>query len=406
VAANLGLAAASLAGTLALLEAGARLVLARQGEAGGKERNERREYVDWDPVLGWKKRPGARVVYQRREYTTEVRINSHGLRDPERPPEAASGATRVLALGDSFVEAYSVSLEASLTQVLERRLRRRGCRVEVINGGTGGYSTDQEYLFYRHEGARYAPAVVVVFFNVTDVVYNALPSYFNLPKPAFAVTPRRGLHPRNLPLPPWPAREAVQPETPRAASPRPPGSALLALIRQRLLRGAPGTYQALARRGLWPPLEPEPPPAELRVYRRRAPVEVEDGWFITGELLRALRREVEAGGARLLLAYVPAYYEIDERAWELTRLAHGLAAERFDRELPARRAGVLAAEAGVAFLDLRPALRRGEGWLRRTYFPRDGHWNERGHAVAAAELEAFLLGAGWLPACAARATRP
>jgi lysophospholipase L1-like esterase len=401
LALNLALSLASILVALSLLEAGARLY--RRGEGGGKERNERRLYVDWDPVLGWKKRPGARVSYRRREYATEVAINSRGLRDPERDP-VEPGATRVLALGDSFVEAYSVSLDASVTQVLERRLRGRGCSVDVVNGGTGGYSTDQEYLFYQQQGTRYAPAVVVVFFNVTDVVYNAFPSYFNMPKPAFAVTPGRGLHARNLPLPGWRPRAGREKAAPPPKRPR--GSALFALVRQRLLRGAPGTYQALARLGLWPAIEPEAPPAELRVFRRRAPVEVEDGWFITGELLRALRSEVAANGGRLAVAYVPTYFEVDDQAWELTRLQHGLAKDRFDRGLPARRAGALASESGIPFLDLRAALREENGWLRRTYFPRDGHWNEHGHEVAARELEAFLLSGGFLPACGGPATRP
>jgi hypothetical protein len=137
----------------------------------------------------------------------------------------------------------------------------------------------------------------------------------------------------------------------------------------------------------------------MRVYKSRAPVEIEDGWFITSELLAALRADVEADGGHLVLVYVPGYFEINDRAWELLRLQHGLAEDKFERALPARRLAALAAERGIAFLDLREALRRDEGWRGRTYHPRDGHWNERGHAAVASELEAFLRARGWVPGC-------
>ena len=50
----------------------------------------------------------------------------------------------------------------TVTARLEADLGARGCQAEVINGGTVGYSTDQEYLFFRDEGRKYAPDVVIL----------------------------------------------------------------------------------------------------------------------------------------------------------------------------------------------------------------------------------------------------
>ena len=47
-----------------------------------------------------------------------------------------------------------------------------------MNGGTAGYSTDQEMLFYETEGHRYQPRVVVLFFYYNDVVYNDRQEFF------------------------------------------------------------------------------------------------------------------------------------------------------------------------------------------------------------------------------------
>ena len=83
--------------------------------------------------------PGTRAVYRRREYTVEVAINRHGLRDPERDYAASAGrrsgswrwATRSW-------RATRCPFTETVTQVLESSLTRDGRPAEVINGGTVG----------------------------------------------------------------------------------------------------------------------------------------------------------------------------------------------------------------------------------------------------------------------------
>src|ERR1700730_7540237 len=110
VIASMGLATAA-------LEGGARV--ARRFRGGGYEADETRSYVEHDPLLGWRKRPGSSVTYRHREFTVESRINQLGLRDPERGYSAPEGCVRILALGDSFVEGYTVPLAQTVSQVLE-----------------------------------------------------------------------------------------------------------------------------------------------------------------------------------------------------------------------------------------------------------------------------------------------
>ena len=61
----------------------------------------------------------------------------------------------------------------------------------------------------------------------------------------------------------------------------------------------------------------------------------------------------------------------------------------YDRDLPQRVLGEFFAARGVAYLDLLPELRRAEV-AGHTYVPRDTHWNEHGHAVAAAAIAAWI----------------
>ncbi len=378
--------------TLLVLEGAARIRRARRG--GGKEAGEAAQYNEYDPLLGWRKKPGARVTYHRREYTVDLAINSRGLRDPERPYEAPPGTLRVLALGDSFLEGYTVPLEQTVTQVLERELLAQRCPAQVINGGTQAYSTDQEYLFYRSEGVKYAPQVVAVFFYYNDVVYNDRQEYFQTPKPIFEMGGGT-LRLHRYPVKPWAPSQAAS-DAPAVEQPE-GGSALLEWLRDRLWYGAPRAYNALARIGLWRPMPKVPIRLELRVYERRPEPLIEDAWAKTQAILHALAGEVRASDAQLLLVGIPSRFEVDDGSWRLTRALYGVDEQSWDRGRVMARLGDIARQEGIAFLDLTAPLRASK---EAPYFTYDGHWTAAGHATAARALLETIRAAGWLERCA------
>ncbi|HUG53159.1 MAG TPA: hypothetical protein VMR21_06140 [Vicinamibacteria bacterium] len=375
-AANAALATTSIALCAGAAEVAARIALRRAPESVSVQ------YTESDPVRGWRHRPGARGRFGSAEYV----INSRGLRDVERPL-IAPGVQRVLVLGDSFAEGFSVRLEEAVPRVLERELEGAGCPVEVVGGGTVGYSTDQEYLFYRDEGAAYGAGVVVLLFFYNDIVYNARGAVrAGVPKPLFTFmggTPRV----KNYPLPP--------------PSPPPPpglwrGSAALTWARQRLREGAPEIYDALGRLRFWSRPAREVP-LELRVYEPDPPEPVEQAWLQTEHLFRLLAREVREQGARLLVAYVPSKMEVSRRDWELTRRRYGIDPRSFDRGLVARRLAEAGRRLDVPVLDLTDALWKADGGRGRgPYFDHGGHWNALGHSVAAREIATSLERSRWL----------
>jgi hypothetical protein len=379
---------------LGALEVAARVVERGYKGGGGKEQHERLQIAEPDPLLGWRKHPGGKAVYERRDYRVEVTINSHGLRDPERDNTLRPGALRVLALGDSFVEAFMVRLEETVTQRLEAELARRPYPVEVINGGTSGYSTDQEYLFYREEGYRYEPRIVVLFFYYNDILYNAMDHNIHIPKPLLDMS---GARPRvvNFPVPPQPRPAEALPET---TPPPHAHSAALRWLAARLERSAPRAYDAIASTGLWPRLRKLPISPEFRVYMNSLTPEAQAGWRMTGEILGAIEHEASGHGARLLVAYVPSKMEVDDESWELTQIRYGLRPGHWDRSRVVRKLASVCAERSVPLLDLTPALRKamasGGGAL---YFESDSHWNAQGQLVAAREIAHFLNSEGWLP---------
>jgi hypothetical protein len=122
--------------------------------------------------FGWFHRPGIsgwgqgcnRVGIDWRSF---VEINDQGLRDDKPHPYAKpDGVYRVLLIGDSFTEGFTVDLDEHFAPDLERRLTAAaGAAVEVLNSGVSAWGNGQELLYYSLEGSRFSPDLVVLLFN-------------------------------------------------------------------------------------------------------------------------------------------------------------------------------------------------------------------------------------------------
>jgi hypothetical protein len=370
-----------------LLEMAVRIMAASQpvittGEQG--------VYEQFDPTLGWRNRPGASVRYQRREYSTLVEINSLGFRDVERSPRRVPGTTRIIALGDSFVEGYTVERDQTVTRRMEALSESAGCPAEVINAGVHAYSTDQEALWFQNEAEALSPDVVMVFAYYNDILNNTRIQYWGAAKPLVEVVDGK-LSVTNLPLPgapkdPSPGHVEIQP--PRPVN----GSALRSLMNARTLTGAPRLHRFLSRLGLWASVEPEDIPDELRTYKSRGNLsEFDEAWQKTRDILGSLGRTIRARGASPVLVHVPARFEISDRDWELTTLRYGIDPQTWDRALVRKHLETIASEEGWTFLDLTQALKAAVGVLGgEPYFRYDGHWNQAGHDAAARAAVGFL----------------
>lgn len=141
-------------------------------------------YYRFDATLGWTLKPDATFA------NGLYRTNSEGIRaDREYALEPPRGVIRVATFGDSFTHGDDVDN----TQTAAALLEASGGRFEALNFGVPGYGTDQAYLRYIQEAARFRPHVVVVglmFENLQRNVSVFRPAYFHdtglpLVKPRF-----------------------------------------------------------------------------------------------------------------------------------------------------------------------------------------------------------------------------
>ena len=120
------------------------------------------------------------------EFDVTLTTDALGLRDDFASADAvekAAGVHRVLFLGDSFVNGYTVAREDLFVDRLEAAYAAEGRSIEIVNAGVQGYSTDQQLLWLRRHGAALAPDLVVVFPYENDIWWNARGQYVDEPKP-------------------------------------------------------------------------------------------------------------------------------------------------------------------------------------------------------------------------------
>lgn len=376
---RLGLALASFALCLAAIEAGAR---ARVASLEGGRNTTRDPVTRYHPLLGWDKPPGSEHWLTRPEYRTHLVLNSHGLRGPERGHAKPAGVRRVLLLGDSFAEGYTVPEPETVRARLENLLGSAGARVEVINAGTHGYGLDQEYIYYQIEGRRYSPDVVVVLFCYNDV---AQTTDEDPGRPWFVVEAGE-LALRNSPVP--------EPEVTQATT-RPfrlmpwRGSAALRLLSQRTSQGNPALHRRLSALGLVEPYSDQEIPEAFWPYGPTHRPRVNEMWRRTTPLLGALKASVERDGARLVLFYVPCRFEVNSRAWALTRERYRLG-DGWDTTRLRTRLAAACRQLGIELIEASGRYREAEAAGRLAYLPGDGHWTALGHALAAEAIAEAL----------------
>ena len=277
------------------------------------------------PTLGWKTRPRGAQRVSREDFDVTIAINSLGLRGPEIPYQAAPGTRRLAIMGDSFAHGY-YALEP---QTLRGRLAEAlgSCSVEVLNGGSPGYSTDQEWRFFSEEIRKYGPTEVVLLFYSNDLLFNTEGmGTGNRAKPVFVE--REGALQFIPPV--LPASSVEGEKTATRSAPTFHHSALWAFSAARLQRRRPDWSRTLAGYGLAPELSVDPP-AEYLPFCPRDGAErarVEEMWKRAGAILAAFRDEVRHSGGSFSVFYVPARFEANDEAWEFVQRRYE-AADRF-----------------------------------------------------------------------------
>jgi hypothetical protein len=312
------------------------------------------------------------------EFVTPFRFNRLGHRGADPPPDKAAGVGRILILGDSFAEAIQVHESMTAAAILERELSARPGSCQVMNSGVAGWGTGEQYVYLRTEGVALKPDLVLVMFYIgNDLGNNLRRDTGQAPQhrgPVFRASVQGELSERPFePVPEIPAWLHVA-RTSRAFSYFETG------VVAKLTEDEDDEFRAEA--------------GKADVFVVRETQDRRQALRVTEVLLRRIR---ELAGGKAAVVAIPASYQVYPQEWR--RVAPRRTGEdRWEPEIPNQRMAETTQRAGVPMLDLLDVMRRESVTDERLYFIENSHWTERGNAIAAREIVAFLRGRGLLPA--------
>lgn len=358
-----------------------------------------RSWTRPDPILGWSYIPGAKYVHVSSEacpgWTSSGTINSHGLRDHELAAEKPAGTFRILALGDSFTEAFQFDLDRTWTKLLEARLNARGDgrHYEVINAGRSGMGTTLEWLYFANAGKAFGADLVLALF---------IPNDFQDNSKALALATAYGPYLVGTAADGWTVDTSFlqsrdyQMRVRMTSLKRASYVVSAGIDRYNAWRASKAARRAAAARGGNAATASTPGPSwteEDFLWVEHPTPEWSESADVTKEALARLQHEAMAAGARFALVNGTSRIQVHPDAIARTRGAH----PTWDLDRPTRILAATADSLGFAFHDLIPDFREaaapGGIFLHGCAENHgEGHWSEQGNQIAAASLERFIVG--------------
>jgi hypothetical protein len=262
-----------------------------------------------------------------------------------------------------------------------------------VNAGVAGFGTGQQLLFLEREGLAYQPDLIVLVFTIAnDPADNSL-----------AVARRHKLAAERRPF--FLLKGGELELQPFQAPPPEQWSGLRTVLRDHSVVFTTlelwwiGKSVARAQGAVVPPLD-----AEKEVYLNELGDDWPQAWEVTEALLGRVQATADAAGVPLLVALSPSEWQIYDDLWPKLVGTGDQARRRYSPEAPIKRLHEIADRHGIALLDLRPTFRaEAAAGGPPVIFREDGHWTERGHALAAREVASAVQEYGLARAAEARA---
>ena len=322
--------------------------------------------TEFDGELGWRAMPDHSIERSSSEFDLTLSTDALGLRDDFQSADAVAkgeGVHRVLFLGDSFVNGYTVSREDLFVDRLEAAYADEGRSIEIVNAGVQGYSTDQQLLWLRRHGAALTPDLIVVFPYENDIWWNASGQYVDEPKPLLGDDGA-----------PVTGHELVAPPT-RSLW----GKTATANL-ARLFQGAPTVE-----------VDGSAVPVEMTSRLVATPEAALTAEQRTAGLLAAMAAEAQGLGARFAVCPIPSRAHVE---------ATGDGDGRVDPARPHRVLSEAATSLGADAIDIEGRLRTAHENGTLAYYRHDFHLNPAGNGVVAAALYDEFDERGLVPALA------
>ena len=291
--------------------------------------------------------PGCTGHYLHRDFAgVRAEFNALGLRDgPDDAAPPAAEELGILVLGDSFAYGMGVELPQSFQQLLAESLLESGHQTRVYGAAMPGAGTIHQRWVLEELGPRLAPEVVVVaLFQDNDLQENWQAANRGEVAPA---PPRLG--------PPTPWRFLA------STAGVPFWRTTSSLLQLRRIDGRPTAVLEAAMR--------QPPAPEVAPMRAA----------VVDELL-AIDTTTRGLGAELVVLLIPAIVQAETETFDSFTARHP--EHTYNRTGFHQALSADLVSLGVRVVDPLPRL-EASARANQACYHREGHWNARGHEIAA-----------------------
>jgi len=356
------------------------------------------EFYQPDQARGYSLRPNMEGWY-RKEGEAYVRINSDGLRDRSHVKAKPSGTVRIAVIGDSYPEAFPVPLGNAFWSIMEKQVQGCGAfgerKIEVINFGVSGYGTAQELITLRTQVWQYAPDIVMLAVTTNNDISDNLRALKKTDEVPYFIY-GGGVLTLDDSFKDTRAFRLRQSALNRFGRWTRDHSRLIQAINQghhgfkiwlaaRRSRNTPPAQPA-AESEAKTTAAPEDLGIDNLVYREPVDANWKVAWQVTEALIRQMRDEVRAGGAKFLVVTlsngIQVYPDPDVRRIFMKRVGAS------DLFYPDNRLKSLCDREKIPVIALAPQLQQyadqNKAFLHGFGVNvGNGHWNQLGHQAAA-----------------------
>jgi hypothetical protein len=320
-----------------------------------------------DPVFGWRLKEDLDTVVNTGGGNVYFRTDGRGYRITGKATAQAvadrGGVTRILTIGDSFLEAASLEFEEALPERLRFGLSDHLQQaVSVSSDSAAGWDLNQYYFAARAALNREAYDVGIVFLYVGNDINSGRVDHY---EPEQVVS----YHTLRVPQS-FSKKEVIDALLYPVNDFLEARSHLFVMSKRRL-------EMPLAKLGLTPMYFP----AVFKISE-----EASDRWDVSTAICRDIYEEFRRRGAGTLFVLIPAPYQVDQAAFARYVEAFNIDVASVDLELPNKLLARRFSEASLRLVDPLPQMRLRHEAGVQLYGVVDRHLNAEGHRVLAETL--------------------
>ena len=285
-------------------------------------------------------------------------FNAHGLREGDDvTPKKPAGTKRIVALGDSFTLGRYLEQEELFLDQLEQLYGDAGHKIQLVNTGSEGFSTDQEVTWLLEHGDDWKPDIVLLLPYENDLFWCGQSEYTGIQKPRFT---------------PEGVREVEELDN---------------TLDRGWIKGSAIGRKLFSKPGV-PTFKPGGAeiPSEFGVVLDTMPEFMDDASARAQGALKALVAKCNDLEAELVIAPIPAETAISSADKNRLGKGFGLDSSSWSGDYAVDRFTELATAAGVPrqrVLDMRPTFRAKADAGEALYYDKDWHLAPHGNSVLA-----------------------